>query len=118
MRFALIATTVAAAVAVPFAVSASGPQMSSEQFLSAVRCAAYQDVTRSDAALNEVKYELNAEALRQAPETAAEARAEVSSIAREAVSAQTPADADMLRQERAAACSGVQLTGADSRDQA
>jgi hypothetical protein len=111
MRFALIATTAAAVVAVPFALAAAGPQMSSNEFLAAVRCAAYEDV--SGAQIAAVKYELNAEANRQPAETFAAARAEASAIARQAVNSQTPADQAMLRSQRAAACSGAEFaTGA------
>jgi hypothetical protein len=112
MRFALIATSVAAAVAVPFAVGVSGPQMSGDQFLSAVRCVAYQDVARSDAELAEVKYQLNTEARLQPAETAAIARAEVRDIAREAVNGAADANGSMINQP---ICAGAQLaTGADS----
>lgn len=107
MRFALIATTAAAVVAVPFALAAAGPQMSSNEFLAAVRCAAYQDV--SGAQISAARYELNAESKRQAPATVAEAEAEVSAIARQAVNSQTQADQATLRSERAAACSNASL---------
>jgi len=109
MRFALIATTAAAVVAVPFALAAAGPQMSSDEFLSAVRCAAYEDV--SGAQIADARYELNAESQRQAPATVAEAQAEVSAIARQAVNSQTPTDQATLRSARAAACSGASLAG-------
>lgn len=84
MRFALIATTIAAAVAVPLGVAAAGPQMSEDQFISAVRCTAFEDVRHANASLGEEKWLLNAEARRQAPETAAQARAEVGAIAQQA----------------------------------
>jgi hypothetical protein len=117
MRFALIATSVAAAVAVPLAVAASGPQMSGAEFLTAVRCTAYEDITRPDAEVSEAKWELNAEARRQPAETAAIARAAVDSIARKAVNIETAADAAMIRHEQAAACLGAQfVTGADSQN--
>jgi hypothetical protein len=109
MRFAMIATAAAAAIAVPFAVSATSPQMSGDQFLSAVRCTAYEDVSASDAQLAEAKWRLNTEARLQPAETAALARAEVSDIARKAVNIQTAADAAMIDREQAAACSGGQL---------
>lgn len=83
MRFALVATSVAAIVAVPFAVSASGARMTSSEFLSAVRCAAYEDSAGLD--VDALKFQLNAEARRQAPDTVAEARA----IARQAVNTET-----------------------------
>ena len=108
MRFAVIATVAAAAVALPLAVAASGPQMSSDQFLSAVRCTAYENAVGADAA-SEAKWQLNAEARRQPAETAARAQAEASRIARKA------AEAGALTQDHAAACAGAQLaTHADS----
>jgi hypothetical protein len=109
MRFAVLATTAAAVVAVPFALGAAGPQMTRDEFLSAVRCAAYEDVTLQNAAVAEAKYELNTESLHQAPETVAAARAEVNAIARQAVNTQTAADQAMLREQRAAACSTAQI---------
>jgi len=99
MRFALAATAAAAAVAVPFAVSVSGPQMSGDQFLSAVRCVAYQDVAGAPAELADAKRQLNAEARRQPLETAARAEAEAARIARN----------QQLTHELAAACAGAQL---------
>ncbi|MGQ0533312.1 MAG: hypothetical protein ACT4OF_11575 [Caulobacteraceae bacterium] len=112
MRFALIATTAAAIVAVPFALAAAGPQMTSDEFLAAVRCAAYEDA--SGAPVAEAKYELNAEGQRQSAETIAAAEAEVSAIARQAVNSQTASDQAMLRSQRAAACSTAAIaTGAE-----
>ncbi len=105
MRFALIATTAAAVVAVPFALAAAGPQMSSNEFLAAVRCAAYEDV--SGAQVQDAKYALNAEVRHQSAETVAAAKFEVESIALQAVNSQTPADRAMLRTQRATACSGA-----------
>lgn len=116
MRFALIATSIAAAVAVPFAMAASEPQMSSDQFLQAVRCTAYEGVTGAD--ISESRYALNAEAQRQSPMTAAEAQAEVEWIARKAVNTQTAAEAAMIRQERAAACQGALLADGTERSNA
>ncbi|ANP47521.1 hypothetical protein [Candidatus Viadribacter manganicus] len=107
MRFALIATTAAAVVAVPFAMAAAGPQMSSNEFLAAVRCTAYEDV--SGAQIADARYQLNAEAQRQTADTVAAAEAEVSAIARQAVNSQTPADQAMLRSQRAAACSTADI---------
>lgn len=109
MRIALIATTAAAVVAVPFALAASGPQMSSNEFIAAVRCAAYENV--SGAPISATKYELNAEGQRQSAETFAAAEAAVNAIALQAVNSQTPADQAMLRSQRAAACSNVALAG-------
>lgn len=115
MRFAVIATAAAAAVAVPLAVAASGPQMSSDQFLSAVRCTAYENLSGADAGLTEAKWQLNAEARRQSAETAEQALAEVTQIARQAYSAEP----GVLTQEQAAACAGAQVAaGADSRQEA
>lgn len=102
MRFALIATTAAAVVAVPFALAAAGPQMTSDQFLTAVRCVAYENVTGAQVA--DAKYQLNAEGNRQSAETLAAAEAEVSAIARQAVNSQTAQDQAMLRSQRAQAC--------------
>jgi hypothetical protein len=109
MRFALIATSAAALAAIPLALSISGPQMTGEQFLSAVRCVAYHDVTHTDAALGEVKMQLNGEARRQPAETAAQAQAEVDAIARQAVNTDSPFDAAMIRADRAEACAGARL---------
>lgn len=115
MRFALIATAAAAAVAIPLAAGATGPQMSGDEFLSAVRCTAYSDLDQSDAQLAEARYRLNTEARQQPAAVAAQARAEVTEIARKAVIIQNAADAATIHQERAAACSGGLLaTGADS----
>lgn len=105
MRFAVIATAAAAAVAVPLAVSANGPRMSSDEFLTAVRCTAYEDVTNAAGGLDAAKWQLNVEARRQPAETVALAQAEASSIAREAYAAET----GVLTQEHAAACAGAQL---------
>lgn len=116
MRFALIATAAAAVVAVPVAVAASGPQMTRDQFLTAVRCAAYEDAAGAD--LVDAKWQLNAEARRQSAEVAALAKAEATSIARQAVNIAGPDEAAMLRLERAAACAGAQLAGRDSRTEA
>ena len=116
MRFALIATTAAAVVAVPFALAAAGPQMSSNEFLQEVRCAAY--AAASGAQVQDAKYELNAESQRQAPTTVAEARAEVSAIARQAVNSQTPTDQANLRLERASACSNASLAASVGEENA
>lgn len=105
MRFALIATTAAAVVAVPFALAAAGPQMTSDQFLTAVRCVAYENITGAQVA--DAKYQLNAEGNRQSAETLAAAEAEVSAIARQAVNSQTAQDQAMLRSQRAQACSTI-----------
>lgn len=114
MRFALVATVAAAAVAVPFAVIAAGPQMSSDQFLTAVRCTAYEDLTAPSPGPTEAKWQLNAEARRQDAETAARAQAEVSNITRSAYAA----DQGALTEQHAAACAGAQLADADSQERA
>ena len=114
MRFALIATTAAAVVAVPFALAAAGPQMSSSEFVEAVRCTAYENA--SGAQVSEAKYELNAEGARQPAETFAVARAAASEVARQAVNSQTPADQAMLRSQRAAACSQAELANGAGDD--
>jgi acyl-CoA synthetase (AMP-forming)/AMP-acid ligase II len=112
MRIALVATAAAAAVAVPLAASVSGPQMTSDEFLSAVRCTAYQNLVDTSADVGEAKRRLNAEARHQPAETAALAQAEVTNIARQAARA----DAAALSQDEAAACAGAQQTAAaDSR---
>lgn len=111
MRFALIATSAAAIAAVPLAMAATAPQMSSDQFLSAVRCTAYTDVMTEAPGLALAKYELNAEARRQTAETAAQAQADASAIARQAVITQTAQDQAMLRQQYSAACADGQLAG-------
>lgn len=104
MRFALVATSVAAVVAVPFAVGASGARMTSHEFLSAVRCAAYENAAGAD--VNALKFQLNAEARRQAPATVTRARA----IARQAVNTEAPLDA--VRIDSAGACApGARIAG-------
>lgn len=104
MRFALIATSVAAVAAVPFAAALVGPQMSPDQFLSAVRCTAYAGAVGADARAEE--WRLNTEARRQAADTTQEARAEARQIARQALNVRTRADAASLR---AAACGDRQI---------
>lgn len=89
MRFALLATCVAAIVAVPLAVHASGPQMTGAEFLSAVRCVA------SEASDPAAEYQLNTEARHQAPETVAQARA----IALQAVNGGAGGDAVSIDSE-------------------
>jgi hypothetical protein len=65
MRIALITTSVAAALAIPMAVAAAGPQMTTSQFLSAVQCVAYESATSPGADLGAAKIRLNAEAGKQ-----------------------------------------------------
>jgi hypothetical protein len=107
MRLALIATAAAAAVAVPLAFAAGGPQMSSDQFLSEVRCTAFENA--SGAYVAEAKYQLNAEARRQPAQTAAQAQAEATDIARQV--ARTGTGEGQL----AGACSRELAAGAGSQ---
>ncbi|MEQ1489875.1 MAG: hypothetical protein ABL932_04935 [Terricaulis sp.] len=116
MRFALIATTAAAVVAVPFAMAAAGPQMSSNEFLTAVRCAAYEDV--AGVQVQDAKYALNAEGRHQSAETIAAAQADVEAIALQAVNSQTAADRAMLRTQRANACSGADFANGAGEENA
>ncbi len=114
MRFALIAATLTAAAATPFALAAAGPQMSGEQFLSAVRCTAYGDVIRPQTDLGEMKMQLNSEARHQPAETAGRAQAEIDAIVRQAAASQTATERDALRRARADACAGAALMAADA----
>jgi hypothetical protein len=104
MRFALIATSAAAVAAAPFAAALIGPQMSPDQFLSAVRCTAYEGAVGEGARAEQ--WRLNTEARRQAPDTTVEARAEARQIARQAQNVRSDADAASLR---AAACGDRQI---------
>jgi hypothetical protein len=101
MRFALLATSVAAVVAVPLAVHASGPQMSRNEFLAAVECVA----AAPGAQLSDAKVQLNAEARRQSPEIAAEARA----LALQAVNGGGAHNGSMMVANESAPCGGVAL---------
>src|SRR5262249_40380698 len=80
MRIALIATSVAAAVAIPMAVAAAGPQMTTTQFLSAVQCVAYESAASPTARLGLAKLRLNAEAARQPASVAAAAQRDARAI--------------------------------------
>jgi hypothetical protein len=72
MRFASLATGIAALTLAPLALAAAGPQLSPREFVQAVQCVAYQDARGAELAA--AKWRLNTEAARQ-PETAvAEAR--------------------------------------------
>ncbi len=93
MRFALAATSIAAAVAVPLAFAAGGPSMSDGQFLNTVRCVAYEDA-RGRANLDPIKSALIWETARQSDETVAQARAEIGEVAR----------SETARQAAGAAC--------------
>lgn len=89
MRFAFVTTSVAAALAVPLALAAAGPQMSRDEFLSAVRCTAFEDVNSAKSDLGLAKWRLNSEASRQGPDAAAAAQAEVDAVARAAVNGES-----------------------------
>ena len=80
MRIALIATSVAAAVAIPMAVAAAGPQMTSSEFLSAVQCVAYESTASPNADLGAAKLRLNAEASKQPAPVAAAAQREARAV--------------------------------------
>lgn len=101
MRFAALATTFAAVLAVPLVWGASAPSMSGAEFLSAARCAAYQGLTRDGQGW--VQAGLNAEARRQPAAIVAEASAEVSAIAAKAAHE----DEANLRMAREAACASA-----------
>jgi hypothetical protein len=119
MRFALIATSVTAALVSPFIADAAGPQMSSAEFLSAVRCTAYEQAVAPRVDLGALKLHLNAEALRQPPQTAAQAQAEISQISRLAAGIENPAQAAMLHRERTNACaSAAAMAGASDAQHA
>lgn len=114
MRFALIATSVVAVAAAPFVAAAAGPQMSGDQFISAVRCTAYQQVTQPNEDFGLERMRLNAEARRQPVETAVAARSEARAVARHAAGIANSAEGAMMRTERAAACAGASLAGEDA----
>lgn len=79
MRFALAATSLAAIAAIPLAVAAAGPSMTGDQFVSAVRCVAYQQAHGAE--VGAAKVDLFWESHRQSPETVAEAISAVRDIA-------------------------------------
>lgn len=81
MRFSVIAAGAAAILAVPVTLAVAGPQLSQDEFISAVRCVAIEDVSGADQGLGAAKWRLNVEAARQPEATVAAARAEVSAIA-------------------------------------
>ncbi len=112
MRFALIATAAAAAIAVPLAVQATGPQMSGEQFVSAVRCTAYETALGQDAVAERAR--LNIEAQRQPADAVLRAHNEVNTVNAELRAVANPADAAMMRAERASACSTAHVAQGDA----
>lgn len=102
MRFAQIATSVAAVVALPVVAMTAGPMMSNTEFLNATRCVALESVH------GEVSWDqanLNAEARRQPAQVTAAAKAEVAEIAAQAARADTVQDAADIAAQRNAACS-------------
>lgn len=111
MRFALIATSAAAVVAVPLAMGATAPQMTTDQFLGAVRCTAYGAAIDPRAELGAIKMQLNTEARRQPVETAAQAQAEARTL--QAVISESGAAGSKIAAELNAACSdGLLMSGA------
>ena len=82
---------VAAVIAIPLAVGAATPQMSSDAFVSAVSCTAYEDVTAPNADVGVAKFRLNGEATRQPAVTVAEAHKAASEIAQAAVASENSA---------------------------
>ena len=100
MRFAQIATLVAAVISAPLVAAAVGPAMSSGEFVSAARCVAIESI--SGAQVGWPQAQLNAEARRQSAATAARARGEIGAVAEAA-----RANPTQLRNARHAACAGV-----------
>ncbi|MFT3727196.1 MAG: hypothetical protein QM759_05170 [Terricaulis sp.] len=84
MRFALIATSAAAVIAIPLAAGAVSPTMTSRDFVSAVRCIAYENAVSPNADLGAAKFRLNTEATHQPQAAVAEAHQAASEIARSA----------------------------------
>jgi hypothetical protein len=109
MRLAAVAATLTTALVTPFVLAVSGPQMSEAQFLSAVRCTAYENVFAPRADLSGAKMQLNAEARRQLDATVDRAFAEVDAVARRAGSAETAAARAQLHAEQLAACAGASV---------
>lgn len=101
MRFAALATVLAAVASVPLVWGASAPSMSGAEFLNASRCEAYQGLTEGSQGW--VQAGLNAEARRQPAAIVAEASAEVSAIAARAAHE----DEANLRMAREAACASA-----------
>lgn len=106
MRFALIATSVIAAAATPFAANAFGPTMSGQEFVAAVRCTAIEQAAHPEADFGAERLLLNMEARNQPVETAAAARAEVLAISRAKAD-----EASMLGAERGTACGASMAAG-------
>jgi hypothetical protein len=102
----LIATSVIAAAATPFAANAFGPTMSGQEFVAAVRCTAIEQAAHPDADLSAQRLLLNMEARSQPVEAAAAARAEVLAISRAKAG-----EAPMLGAERGASCGASMAAG-------
>ncbi len=118
MRFALIATAAAAAIAVPMAVDAAGPKMSGDQFVSAVRCTAYEAAVSPQENLSVQRMRLNVEAQRQPQEAVERAHKAVNTVSAAARAVANPADARMMRAERVAACSTAPVLAGANPDAA
>lgn len=108
MRFALIATSVAAVAAAPFAASAVGPRMDSAEFLSAVRCTALSNVAGATDVSAE-RRRLNAEARRQPVDNVAQARAVVAEVSRRALGIAKAPDSVILTPQAAEGCMGPMM---------
>ncbi len=93
MRIALITTTVAAVIAIPMAVAAAGPQMTSSEFLNAVQCVAYEGASSPSVDLGAAKLRLNTEASKQPAAIAAAAQREAHAISAAAASGEVRASA-------------------------
>jgi hypothetical protein len=83
MGFALIATSAAAVIALPLASGLLSAHMSSQAFVNAVRCTAYQDAATPRLDVGAAKFRLNSEAMRQPAPVVAEAHKAASDIALE-----------------------------------
>ncbi len=118
MRLPLIATAAAAAFAVPLAMAAAGPRMSGDEFVQAVRCAAYESAAAPSAHAAE-RARLNIEAQRQPAEAVLRAHNEVNSVNAEVRAVANHGDAAMMAAERSAACSpAYAASAAGDRDAA
>lgn len=115
MRFALIATSVTAALIAPFAANATAPRMSSEAFVEAVRCTAYLQVANPSPELAAQKAYLNAEARRQPAETVVQARNQAFLITNGVVNA---TQTGMMHQDHASACGPALAAEGDGKQNA
>ena len=103
MRLAMISTAAALCLAVPLVSVAAGPRMNEDQFVTAVRCAAYSGLPQVDGASDAVRvqqFRLNGEARAQDAEVTARAQAEV----RDIVAHAQDANREQLNRERNAVC--------------